>query len=76
MRGTCDTGVKHPSVLRAVTWCPVFCAVGIGSITQELAKSLPSIQRELEVTGVQWSKVFKTSFTLLFIAYPGTRVHW
>ena len=40
------------------------------SIVREVTRSLSRIQHE--AASIDWSKIFKASFMLLFIAYPGT----
>ena len=41
----------------------------MSDMVRELQKAMPTIQQE-SVT-VDWVKIFKASFMLLFVAYPG-----
>ena len=42
-----------------------------GSIARELQRSVATIQQD--VNKIDWMKVFRTSFMVLFVSYPGAR---
>ena len=48
---------------------PLCCLRASHSTVRVIAESMSKIQRD--AASIEWTKVFKTSFMLLFIAYPG-----